>query len=146
MKCMKVYMPELMSILFKIAPRLKNGEDINSLWNKIEPQSIDYGLLEKSDNIYVVTAKFKWNDIGSWRALYDVFNKNSEGNIIRGDGKIIQGTNNFIHSKNRFTAIIGLDNIIAVNTDDATLIVDKSKVEDVKELVKFLQKNKMELI
>ena len=55
------------------------------LWDKIKPESIDYGLLEKSNNIYVVTANFKWNDVGSWRALYDVLNPNDEGNIIRPD-------------------------------------------------------------
>ena len=146
MKGMKIHMPELMAILLKIAPRLKNREDISSLWNKIEPQSIDYGLLEKSDNIYVITAQFKWNDIGSWRALYDVFNGDQKGNIIRGEGKIMDGTNNFIQSEKNFTAVIGLDNIIVVNTDDATLIVDRNKAEDVKGLLQFLKKNKPDLI
>jgi len=144
LKSMKHSMPELMSILLKIAPRLKKRENINSLWDKIEPESIDYGLLEKSDNIYVVTANFKWNDIGSWKALYDILNFNEDGNIIRGDAKVINGKNNLIQSNNKFTAVLGVDNIIVVNTEDATLIVDKNKVESVKDLVQFLKSNKRE--
>ncbi len=141
MKSMNRSMPELMSLLLKIAPRLRNGSSIENLWSKIEPESIDYGLLEKSDNIYVVTADFKWNDIGSWRSLYDIFKSDKEGNTIIGDSIVRDGTNNLIHSDEKFTAVIGLDNIVVVNTEDATLIVDKSKVEKVKELVEFLDES-----
>jgi len=145
MKSLQNTMPELMAILLKIAPRLNTGKSINNLWNKIKPQSIDYGLLEKSDNIYVVNAEFKWNDVGSWRALYDVLNFNNDGNIIKGEGKVIDGTNNLIQSK-KFTAVIGLDNVVVVNTNDATLVVHKDKVERVKDLVSFLNNNKKDLI
>ena len=115
------------------------------LWDKIKPESIDYGLLEKSKNIYVVTANFKWNDVGSWRALYDVLNPNDEGNIIRGNGKVIDGENNLIQSDKNFTAIIGLDNVVVVNTRDATLVVKKDDVEKVKDLVIFLEKKNKNL-
>jgi mannose-1-phosphate guanylyltransferase len=147
MKSMNRSMPKLMSILLKIAPRLKSRENIEKLWNKIEPESIDYGLLEKSENIYVVTANFKWNDIGSWRSLYDVLSSDENGNIIRGDSMVMEGSENLIDSEKKFTAVIGLDNIVVINTEDATLIVDKNKVEKVKDLVEFLKKsNKKDLI
>ena len=97
-------------------------------------------------NISVVTANFKWNDVGSWRALYDVLNPNDEGNIIRGNGKVIDGENNLIQSDKNFTAIIGLDNVVVVNTKDATLVVKKDDVEKVKDLVSFLEKKKKDLI
>ena len=139
-------MPELTSLLIKIAPKLAAGKSFKGLWDKIKPESIDYGLLEKSKNIYVVTANFKWNDVGSWRALYDVLNPNDEGNIIRGNGKVIDGENNLIQSDKNFTAIIGLDNVVVVNTKDATLVVKKDDVEKVKDLVSFLEKKKKDLI
>ena len=135
-------MPELTSLLIKIAPKLAEGKSFNGLWDKIKPESIDYGLLEKANNIYVVTANFKWNDVGSWRALYDVLNPNDEGNIIRGNGKVIDGENNLIQSDKNFTAIIGLDNVVVVNTKDATLVVKKDDVEKVKDLVSFLEKKR----
>ena len=141
MKSMNRSMPKLMSILLKIAPRLKNGEDITRLWNKIEAESIDYGLLEKAENIYVVTANFKWNDIGSWRSLYDILNSDKKGNIIRGDSVVMEGSDNLIDSEKKFTAVIGLDNVVVINTEDATLIVDKNKVEKVKDLVQYLKES-----
>ena len=63
MNNMKSLMPELTSLLIKIAPKLAKGKSFKGLWDKIKPESIDYGLLEKSKNIYVVTANFKWNDV-----------------------------------------------------------------------------------
>ena len=141
MKSMNRSMPELMSILLKIAPRLKNKENITGLWNKIEAESIDYGLLEKAENIYVVTANFKWNDIGSWRSLYDILNSDKKGNIVRGDSVVMEGSDNLIDSEKKFTAVIGLDNVVVINTEDATLIVDKNKVEKVKDLVQYLKES-----
>ncbi len=130
-----------MESLNKIAPLIKKGDSFQAQWDLIEPESIDYGLLEKADNIYVVNGDFKWNDIGSWNALYDVLNSNDDGNIIRGNGKVLDGKNNLIQSNGKFTAVIGASNLVVVNTDDATLVVPRDKVEDVKALVDFLKLN-----
>ena len=69
-------------------------------------------------NIYMVSGEFKWNDIGSWDALFDVLNANDEGNIIRGSGKVLDGKNNLIQSNGKFTAIIGASNLVVVNTEE----------------------------
>ena len=141
MDSLKTFMPDLTDSLNKIAPKLHAGEQFDELWKFIDPESIDYGLLEKTDNIYVVTGDFKWNDIGSWSALYDVLNPRDDGNIIRGNGKVMKGKNNLIQSNGKFTAVLGLSDLVVVNTDDATLIVPRDKVEDVKDLVAFLKKD-----
>ena len=141
MDSLKTFMPNLTDSLNKIAPKLHAGEQFDELWKFIDPESIDYGLLEKTDNIYVVTGDFKWNDIGSWSALYDVLNPRDDGNIVRGNGKVMNGKNNLIQSNGKFTAILGLSDLVVVNTDDATLIVPRDKVEDVKDLVAFLKKD-----
>ena len=139
LSAMDLYMPELMESLNQIAPRLQKGESFQDQWDLIEPESIDYGLFEKAKNIYGVSGEFKWNDIGSWDALYDVLNSNDDGNIIRGNGKVLNGKNNLIQSNGKFTAVIGVSNLVVVNTEDATLVVPRDKVEDVKELVDFLK-------
>ena len=139
LSAMDLYMPELMESLNQIAPRLQKGESFQDQWDLIEPESIDYGLFEKAKNIYGVSGEFKWNDIGSWDALYDVLNSNDDGNIIRGNGKVLNGKNNLIQSNGKFTAVIGASNLVVVNTEDATLVVPRDKVEDVKELVDFLK-------
>ena len=141
MDSLKRFMPDLTDSLNKIAPKLYAGEQFDELWKFIDPESIDYGLLEKTDNIYVVTGDFKWNDIGSWSALYDVLNPRDDGNIVRGNGKVMNGKNNLIQSNGKFTAVLGLSDLVVVNTDDATLIVPRDKVEDVKDLVAFLKKD-----
>ncbi|OUX30083.1 MAG: hypothetical protein CBE24_07295 [bacterium TMED264] len=140
---MKIHMPELLSEVENIAPKIENGDSFDSLWEFIKPESIDYGLLEKADNIYVVPADFQWNDIGSWKALYHVFNSDRKGNIIRGNGTIMEGKGNLIHSKDKFTAVLGIDNAVVINTGDVTLVVNKDKVENIKKLVHYLNTNNL---
>ena len=137
----KKHIPELYEILDKIAPKLLEGESFDDLWDFIEPESIDYGLLEKASNIYVVEANFSWNDIGSWDALYNVFSEESSRNVIRGNGKVLDGDGNFIFSKKKFTGIIGLSDLVIINTKDATLVMPKNMAEEVKLMVDYLKQN-----
>ena len=140
---MTIHMPELLSEVEKIAPKIENGDSFDDLWEFIKPESIDYGLLEKANNIYVVPADFQWNDIGSWKALYNILNSDRKGNIIRGSGIVMGGKRNLIHSKDNFTAVLGVDNVIVINAGDVTLVVDKDKVEDIKNLVDYLNTNNL---
>lgn len=133
------HMPELCSQLIKIEKRIKAGKSFKDIWSDLKPESIDYGLMEKADNIFVVKAEFKWNDLGSWNAVYDEMPKGKNGNLIKGDGVVIDGKNNFIQNDNHFTAIVGLENIVVINTPDATLVVNKDNVEDVRKVVNYLQ-------
>jgi mannose-1-phosphate guanylyltransferase len=135
------HMPELYDALIEIRGYIENSKSIDEIWNNIMPQSIDYGLMEKANNIFVIPADFDWNDLGSWGALYNVFSKKDGENIVRGSGTVLDGKSNFIQSNGRFTAVIGLDNLVVVNTQDATLVVPKDKVERVKDLVGWLEKN-----
>jgi mannose-1-phosphate guanylyltransferase len=140
----KIYMPDLNDKLVKIEKQIANNQGFTELWNSIKPESIDYGLMEKSDNIYVVKAEFDWNDLGSWDSVFDVSTKSKEHNVIRGEGVVIEGKNNLIQSNGHFTAVIGVDNLVVVNTKDATLVVPREKVEDVKKLVKYIEKKKLD--
>jgi mannose-1-phosphate guanylyltransferase len=112
------------------------------LWSRIDPDSIDYGLLEKTKNIYVIKAEFDWNDLGSWNSIFEYASKNKENNVIRGNGVVIDGKNNFIESQNQFTAIVGQSDLVVVSTDDATLVVPRSRVEEVKRVIEFLEGSK----
>ena len=140
-KSLEIHMPELSESLKKIALEMAEENSFDDLWRYIKPESIDYGLLEKAKNIYVIAGDFKWNDVGSWNSLSEVLNKNKDGNIIKGIGKILNGNDNIIYSEEKFTAVIGLNNIIVINTKDATLVLDKGAAEDIKDLVSYLNKN-----
>ena len=141
------HMPDLHDAIKKIGLRIEKSDSFDDIWESILPESIDYGLMEKANNIFVIPAEFEWNDLGSWDALYDIFSKKENDNVIRGLGTVLEGKNNFIQSTDRFTAVIGIDDIVVVNTDDATLIVPRNKVEKVKDLVVWLdKKNHKELL
>ena len=141
------HMPDLHDAIKKIGLRIEKSDSFDDIWESISPESIDYGLMEKANNIFVIPAEFEWNDLGSWDALHDIFSKKENDNVVRGLGTVLEGKNNFIQSKNRFTAVIGIDNVIVVNTDDATLIVPRNKVEKVKDLVAWIdKKNHKELL
>ncbi len=101
--------------------------------------SIDYALMEKSDNVMVVPLDAGWNDIGSWDALYDIGDKDSNGNVIKGD-VIVQGTTNcYINANHHMVVTIGVNDLIIVDTPDVAFIASKDKIQKVKSMVAQLQ-------
>jgi mannose-1-phosphate guanylyltransferase/mannose-6-phosphate isomerase len=103
--------------------------------------SIDYALMEKSNNVYLVPLDAGWNDIGSWPALYDMGSKNQNQNVTRGDIIDFQTHNSYISSSNRLITTIGLKDVIVVDTPDVTLISSKESAHKVKDLVERLKKD-----
>jgi mannose-1-phosphate guanylyltransferase len=132
----KTHLPNLHNSLHEIA---KNPEHLSSIWDTIVPESIDYGILEKSASIYVIPAKFTWSDLGSWKSLFDISTKNEDGNVIKGDTITINTSNSLVVSPNRLTALIGVKNLAVINIDNTTLIIPIEKAERVKEIVEMLQ-------
>ena len=102
--------------------------------------SIDYALIEKSDNVVVVPLDANWSDVGSWSTLYDIGVKNSSGNILKGDVIAKETTNTYIYASNHLITTFGVDNLVVVDTPDVTFIASRDKVHGVKSIVQFLQK------
>ncbi|MDG2265531.1 MAG: mannose-1-phosphate guanylyltransferase/mannose-6-phosphate isomerase, partial [Candidatus Marinimicrobia bacterium] len=123
-----------------------NGDDFDDIWHNIKPESIDYGLMEKSDNIYVVKSKFEWSDLGSWNVIHEISPKSKQGNSIIGDGVILEGNNNYVQANGQFIALLGVDNLVVVGTDDAILVVNKDRVEEVKNIIEHLKNDKEDLL
>jgi len=101
--------------------------------------SIDYTLMEKSNNVVVVPLDAQWNDIGEWAALYDIGIKDDQGNVIKGDAMTQDTTNTYINADNHIVATIGVDNLIIIDTPDATLIATQDKAQEVKNIVESLK-------
>lgn len=97
--------------------------------------SIDYAVMEKTNNAAVVPVDMGWNDVGSWTALWDIGNKDVNGNVISGDVFAHKSKNCLIRSEGPALATIGLENLIVVATKDAVLVCDKDKAQDVKIIV-----------
>lgn len=101
--------------------------------------SIDYAVMEKSNNVIVVPLDAQWSDIGAWPALYDIGKKDSQGNVIKGDVITQDTANTYINADHHLVAAIGVDNLIIIDTPDVTLIVTKDKAHEVKRVVESLQ-------
>lgn len=101
-------------------------------------ESIDYAVMEPTSMAAVVPTDPGWNDVGSWASLWDIADKDDEGNVLIGDVVSVGTTNSYIRSDNRLVATVGLDSMIVVDTPDAVLIAHIGSVQDVKVIVDAL--------
>ncbi|MGR5311891.1 mannose-1-phosphate guanylyltransferase/mannose-6-phosphate isomerase [Photobacterium damselae] len=109
--------------------------------------SIDYAVMENTQDAVVVPMDANWSDVGSWSALWDVNEKDASGNATRGDVLVENTTNSYIFSQNKLVATVGVDDLIVVETKDAVLVAHKDKVQDVKGIVAQLkQANRYEYL
>ena len=137
----KTYMPALYQCLDSINDVFSTSQYkrvLNQKWEIVKPESIDYGILEKSKNVYTIEADFQWTDLGSWKSLFSILSKNKEQNYYEGDVLSLQSENNLIISPNRLTAVVGVKDMAIINLDDATLIVTHEQSEAVKDVVSML--------
>jgi len=103
--------------------------------------SIDYAVMEKTEHAVVVPLNANWNDVGAWNSVWEVSQKDENGNSLRGD-VIAQDTHNsLIHAETRLVSTLGLENIVVIETADAVLVADQSKVQDIKKIVEHLKSN-----
>lgn len=100
--------------------------------------SIDYAVMEKTQRACVVPLTAGWNDVGCWSSLWDVQEKDVHGNVAKGDVVIQDSRNCMIHGNGKLVSVIGLDNIVVVETKDAMMIAHKDKVQGVKQMVNTL--------
>lgn len=105
-------------------------------------ESVDYAVMENTTDAVVVPLDAGWNDIGAWSALWEVNQKDEEGNATFGDTILQETSNSLIHGGERLIATVGLDNIVIVDTKDALLVACKDKVQDVKKIVEKLKAEK----
>jgi len=139
------YLPNIYSDLVKIGNAMDTSEEFNvidKIYPKIESISIDYGIMEKSSDVYVVPGKFGWNDVGSFDMLTVLHEADENGNVKIGDQINVDTKNCITYSSGRLVATIGLENIVVIETGDAVLVCDKSKVQDVKKVVEQLKKDR----
>lgn len=104
--------------------------------------SIDYAVMEKTDQAMVIPLDAGWNDVGSWSALWEVATKDEAGNAIKGDVLTYDVINSYLHSEKKLVAAVGIKNLVVVETDDALMVAPKDRVQEVKEIVSQLKKAK----
>ena len=102
-------------------------------------KSIDYAVMEKTDRVAVVAGNFRWSDIGSWDAVFDIAERDKSGNAVHGTVVTTDTRNCVIHSADRLTAVVGADDLVVVSTPDAVLVVPRARAQEVRELVAKLK-------
>ncbi len=111
-----------------------------SVWHNLPDVTIDHGIMEQAAQVAVVPAEMGWSDVGDWNGLGDLIEQDALGNSVRGELLQIDTTNSVIWSETgRMVATVGLDNIIVVDTDDALLVVDREKSQEVRKVVEQLK-------
>src|SRR5262249_51311337 len=129
--------------LFAALPGLAAGERLAAAesYRELPDTSIDYGVLEKTDNVAVVPVEMGWSDLGGWDSLYQQRVKDGDGNVTQGDVVAVGSRNNLLWSDHGTVATLGLQNMTVVQTRDATLVCPRDQAADLKSLVARLKTN-----
>ncbi|MBX3533571.1 MAG: mannose-1-phosphate guanylyltransferase/mannose-6-phosphate isomerase [Xanthobacteraceae bacterium] len=107
-------------------------------------KSIDYAVMEKTKRAAVIPAEYGWSDFGGWGAAWTLSRRDRQGNAARGPVAMIDATNNYVSSDGKLTTLVGAENLVVVVTDDAVLVADRARAEDLKKLVEKLRAEKRE--
>lgn len=138
----KEYMPDAYEHLERIKNSIgtENQQQIlEKEFVEIESQSIDYGIMEKAENIYIIPGTFGWDDVGSWLAVERIKKSNEFGNVVDGNIITVNTHNCIIQGGRKLIATVGLEDLIVVDTEDATLICAKDGAGDIKKVLENLK-------
>jgi mannose-1-phosphate guanylyltransferase len=140
---LKKHMPEMIDELSKIDRAIGAKEYdhvLETVYHVIRGQSIDYGVMEKAEHVFVIKGDFGWSDVGSWDEVYRISGKDDEGNSITGRVFHQDTTGSIIHAGDKFVATVGVEDLIVIVTDDAVLVCKKGRSQEVKEVVDYLRR------
>ncbi len=141
LKAYKNYLPKVTQILEKIDDKWNLeglSTDISDEYAEMPKVPVDIGIMEKAEKRVVIPVDYGWSDVGSWKALYDISEKDENNNVLKCENEIIDSKNNYVNSE-KFVALIGVENLIIVDTKDALLISRKVDSEQVKKIVNKLR-------
>lgn len=132
------HMPEMYQGLQTIGAAIgtdKENEVLVNEFPKLPSDSVDYGIMEKADNIFILPGNFGWDDVGSWLAVERIRKNNEDGNVVMGNVVTVNTTNCTIEAKDKLIATVGLKDIVIVDTDDVTLVCDKLHAGEIKQVL-----------
>ena len=116
------------------------SKQLEEFYLRVESISVDYAVMEKAKNVLTIPSSFTWSDVGSWDEVYKLGDRNNEGNSIKGAVIGIRSLNNLIWAEEKLIALVGVEDLIVVETKDAVLICKRGESQGVKEIVEILRK------
>ncbi|MBE9546751.1 MAG: mannose-1-phosphate guanylyltransferase [Proteobacteria bacterium] len=139
-------LPDLYEGLLKIEAAIGTDREkdvIGKVYREIAPISVDYGVMEKSGETLLVRGEFGWSDVGSWNALWEVWDKDENGNAVRGRLVSVDSSNSLVYSPDKLVALVGVEDLVVVETADSILVCKREASQDVKKLVEMLEEKNM---
>ncbi|KAB2924455.1 MAG: NTP transferase domain-containing protein [Bacteroidetes bacterium] len=139
-------LPDLHAQLLNLQPSIGTPlfeQNLETAYGIIRGISIDYGVMEKAEKVFVVKGDFGWNDLGSWDEVARLAPKDENGNTIAGKVIPVKCRNNYVHTADKPVAVVGVEDLIVINTPDAILVCKKGMSQDVKEVVDHLKRKQM---
>lgn len=106
--------------------------------------SVDYGILERADNVLVIRGDFGWDDLGSWTALYRYAGQDANGNILKGKGVFLDTQDTYVHAPEHTVAVVGVKDLIIVSADGCLLVCHQDRAQDIKQAVQALSEQGLE--
>jgi mannose-1-phosphate guanylyltransferase len=136
------YAPELFPFWEKMVEALETKQEslLTSVFEEMPSISIDYALMERAQPVWMCRGDFGWSDVGSWSSLSDIWTKDDRGNALRGECFLLDSANCLVHNPGKITALVGLEDLIVVDTEDALLICRKEYDQKVKQIVEHMKK------
>ncbi len=144
----KKYAPELFADLMRIKEHI--GADsyeaaLDRIYHEVKSISIDYGILEKANNVFLVQGDFVWNDLGSWEEVYKYDSKKDENqNVLVGEVIFLDTKNSYVYAPNSLVAVVGLEDVIVVQEGDTILVCKRDRAEDIKSVVGEIVSRKLD--
>jgi mannose-1-phosphate guanylyltransferase len=143
------FAPSLFPYWKRILYALKNNNEpaMAKIFEEIPSISIDYALMEKAEEILMAEGNFGWSDVGAWSSLVEIWPKDKQGNTIKGEGFFLESNNCLVYNPKKLTALVGVKDLVVVETEDALLISHKGQDQKVKDILeKIKQKRKTEYL
>ena len=138
----KTHMPDLYDGLQAIGAAIGTPNEtrvLKELFPTLPSESIDYGIMEKASHIFSLPGNFGWDDVGSWLAMGRIRKSDAEGNVLRGNIATVDTNHCIIESSGKLIATVGIEDLIVIDTDDVTLICDKTHAGDIKKILAKLR-------
>lgn len=142
LKNMERHMPETYQGLLRIQAAIGAPEENKVLvdeFTQFKSVSIDYGVMEKASDIYILPGSFGWDDVGSWLAIERVNPTNEQGNVVKGNFVTIDTKNCILQGTEKLVAVVGAKNLVIIDTEDALLICEKDSADKIKKVVENLR-------
>lgn len=143
-RAFEAHLPAISRTMESIIPDLNTeGESdaVRRVYETIESISVDYAVMEKADNVVVISADIGWNDVGSWASLGSLWETDPDGNAVEGEVLCFESKDCVASSPNKVTVLLGVEDLVVVDTPDAILVCRKDNCQDVKNLQELLVKH-----